>query len=342
VTAAPRSLKRSMAALILLGAACSSPRIQGVGGDGGSGTTSGGSGGAAGGGSGGSGGTMGKPPMPPANGGAGGDNGGGSGGMPITGFTPADVGGWKLGPPVAGEIPPTGVSNDGKSCDALVAVVRDFKGADVDGHPDFEAYEGDEPTKGLVADMLGSDRKPVYASKCEASASAADCPFGPQTTSQKDFDQWYRFVDGVNKPYLLYFQFMTDANGQATFSSNRFFPLDGAGWGDSGKDADGKTHNFGFTTELHTKFKYGGGETFTFTGDDDLWVFINNRLALDLGGLHPEAMGLVDLDAAAAVLGISKGNVYTMDLFHAERHTNASNFQVQTNFVFTDCGTVIK
>jgi fibro-slime domain-containing protein len=276
-----------------------------------------------------------------AIGGAGGGP-GGAGGMPITGFTPAVTGGWKLGPEVMGEVPPTGVSNDGKSCDALVAVVRDFKGVDDGGHPDFEAYEGDDATTGLVAAMLGPDRKPVYASKCELGNATGSCPFGPQTTSQKDFDQWYRFTDGVNRSYLLYFQFMTDANGQATFSSNRFFPLDGAGWGNSGEDADMMSRNFGFTTELHTKFKYGGGETFTFTGDDDLWVFINDRLALDLGGLHPEVMGMVDLDAAAATLGIEKGKVYSMDLFHAERHTNASNFQVQTNFVFTDCGTIIK
>jgi fibro-slime domain-containing protein len=327
-------MKRLALVLSIVGA-CSSPRIEGVGGDGGS------NGGGAGGKSGGTGGSMGKPPTPPANGGAGGA--GGSGGMPITGFTPADTGGWKLGPEAMGEVPPTGVSNEGKSCDALVAVVRDFKGVDENGHPDFQAYEGDDATKGLVADMLGSDRKPVYASKCEAGSTSGNCPWGPQTTSKMDFDQWYRFADGVNKPYLLYFQFMTDpTSGQATFSSNRFFPLDGAGWGDSGQDADGKTHNFGFTTELHTKFKYGGGETFTFTGDDDLWVFINDRLALDLGGLHPEVMGTVDLDAAAATLGIEKGKVYSMDLFHAERHTDASNFQVQTNFVFTDCGTVIK
>jgi fibro-slime domain-containing protein len=283
---------------------------------------------------------MGKPPTPLGMGGNGGD--GGSGGMPITGFTPADVGGWKLGPEVMGEVPPTGVSNEGKTCDALVAVVRDFKGVDDDGHPDFEAYECDDPTTGLVADRLGADRKPVYASKCELGNLAGNCMCGPQTTTKKDFDQWYRFTDGVNKTFLLYFQFMTDANGQATFSSNRFFPLDGAGWGNSGQDADMVSRNFGFTTELHTKFKYGGGETFTFTGDDDLWVFINDRLALDLGGLHPEAMGTVNLDDAAAMLGIEKGKVYTMDLFHAERHTNASNFQVQTNFVFTDCGTVIK
>jgi len=338
MSAVPGSSKLGAALLVLLlGAwACdTSPGISGAGGEGGGAEA--GKGGAASGGAGG----MGKPPMPPSNAGAGG--GGGAGGAPITGFTPADVGGWKLGDPVMGEVPPTGIGNDGKTCDALVAVVRDFKGSNLNGHPDFESwYAGDGPTTGLVATMLGSDQKPVYGARCDRAGTGAGCPHGQQMTTKADFDQWYRFVDGVNKPYLMYFQFMTDAAGTATFSSNRFFPLDGAGWGNSGSDEGGMMRNFGFTTELHTKFKYNGGETFTFTGDDDLWVFVNDRLALDLGGLHPMATGTLDLDASAAMLGITRGQVYKMDLFHAERHTNASNFQVQTNFVFTDCGTVIK
>jgi len=100
-------------------------------------------------------------------------------------------------------------------------------------------------------------------------------------------------------------------------------------------------HNFGFTTELHTTFRYNGGEHFTFTGDDDLWVFINGRLALDLGGLHSQVSGTIDLDGSATTLGISKGSNYSLELFHAERHTTASNFRIDTNFVFVDCGVIV-
>jgi fibro-slime domain-containing protein len=71
-------------------------------------------------------------------------------------------------------------------------------------------------------------------------------------------------------------------------------------------------------------------------------VFVNGKLALDLGGLHAEVTGTIDLDQAAASLGIAPGKVYAMDLFHAERHTDASRFRVDTNFSFVDCGKVIE
>jgi fibro-slime domain-containing protein len=259
-------------------------------------------------------------------------------------FTKVEVGGFKLGPPLTGATGTPPPADPGQRCDTVVAVVRDFKGFDQPmGHPDFQRYYGSGPTTGLVAAALGPDRKPVYASHCEGAVfpMGADCPNSRQTTNKADFDQWYRSVDGVNQPFAIYFHFDT-VGTVSTFSSSYFFPVDGAGFGNSGKDALGRQHNFSFTTELHTSFRYLGGEHFTFTGDDDLWVFVNDKLALDLGGLHPEASGTIDLDQAAATLGITKGSVYPLELFHAERHTDASHFRVDTNFAFVDCGKIIE
>ncbi len=260
------------------------------------------------------------------------------------GFVRANTGGYKLGPPITGAgVADAGAGdNGGQGCDVLIGVVRDFRGLrEPDGHPDFESYGGAKPTTGLVGAELGSDAKPVYTSLCEANPKPSACPYGQETTSQEKFDQWYRFTDGVNQPYLVYLAFAPSSDGRIdTFDSQLFFPLDNVGWGNSGVGEDGQKHNFGFTTELHTTFRYQGGERFSFTGDDDLWVFINGKLAIDLGGLHPAASGTLDVDASAASLGLQPGNVYPLELFHAERHTTASHFRVDTTLSFVDCGYV--
>lgn len=265
-------------------------------------------------------------------------------GVPVpTTFVSGQFGGYALGDPVTDTTPVVAGSTSadgGAGCDVLVGVVRDFKGInEPGGHPDFEAFDGKGVTPGLVGALLGMDQKPVYASRCEAAPDKTLCPYGQMTTSQAAFDQWYRNTPGVNLPYLVYLLFQK--NGAVyTFASTAFFPLDGAGWGNSPQEKG--RHNYGFTTELHTAFEYHGGESFTFTGDDDVWVFVNGRLAIDLGGLHPPKSQTLNLDGAAATLGIAPGGTYALDLFHAERHSASSNFRVDTTLAFTNCGTIVK
>ena len=256
-----------------------------------------------------------------------------------SGFTATEIGGYMLGPEIVdGSTDPSAAMQGAQGCTMMTTVVRDFRGLkDENSHPDFEAFDGKGPTTGLVASLLGDDEKPVYASVCELTAERDPCPYGQMTTSQGDFDQWYRSAPDVNRAFVLYLVF-APSDGVFTFQSNAFFPLDDAGWGNGGGK---RQHNFGFTTELHTRFEYLGGEQFSFTGDDDLWVFIDGKLAIDLGGLHPPESASIDFDAMAGALGLTRGESYALDLFHAERHSAGSNFRVDTTLAFTDCGTVV-
>jgi fibro-slime domain-containing protein len=196
-------------------------------------------------------------------------------------------------------------------------------------HPDFETFSGDNPTPGLVQSTL-LNGKPQYAGICD-DVDASDtniCPYDQQLTTEDNFNEWYN--DGprsirVNQPMTL----TRNMAGRYVFDSNGpdFFPLANDGWVDAGKEASAADTNFAFTSELRYWFELEGDEELTFSGDDDVWVFINNQLLLDLGGLHPERTATVTLDTVTIdALGMEVGRIYEVVLFHAERHTGQSNF----------------
>jgi fibro-slime domain-containing protein len=201
----------------------------------------------------------------------------------------------------------------------LTGVVRDFQ----DTHPDFEKFMG-VPDTGIVEPLLGSDGKPVYAGN----------PVTPSTTGKIDFDQWYRDVPGVNMTLPLSLTLAAGDAGTYAFDDEAFFPIDDQGFGNQGR-----IHNYHFTVEIHTRFIYRGGEVFLFRGDDDIFVFINGQLAINLGGVHDAESAQVVLDAEATALGMQPGGTYPLDLFFAERHTVESHIRIETTIgSFVDCG----
>ncbi|MFO7652771.1 MAG: fibro-slime domain-containing protein [Candidatus Krumholzibacteriia bacterium] len=195
----------------------------------------------------------------------------------------------------------------------LQGTIRDFD----DTHPDFESVVATD--RGIVLPLLGADGLPVYAGQAD----------NPTTHGQEAFDQWYRDTPGVNMSMIHSITLTpTGEPNEVGYDNQAFFPVDGQLLGNQGR-----AHNYHFTYEIHAEFAYNGGEEFTFTGDDDLWVFLNGRLAIDLGGVHAAQTGSVDLDAMAAELQIVPGNSYSFDLFFAERHTSQSTFRIETSLV---------
>ncbi len=168
-------------------------------------------------------------------------------------------------------------------------------------------------------------------------------PLQWRVATATSFNQWFNNVPGTNQsvPYTLVLDNGSSAPGgvysfaRSTRTAQSFFPLDGQLFGN-----EGRSHNYHFTFELHTRFAYTDPAkradrlVFNFSGDDDVWVFINHKLAIDLGGVHPEQFKNIDIDSMAAQLGLVPGNNYDFDFFYCERHTVESNLTIQTTLQF--------
>jgi fibro-slime domain-containing protein len=220
-----------------------------------------------------------------------------------------------------------------------------------------------EKPDGSALGLVSLANKPVYFDvSCDSSAVAPkDCTL--TTTDADSFHQW--FNDGpwtsatVVKRLTLRRGTFTEADAQFqpggdgyTFDSRYmqidgsmpallegtqlrtpgFFPIDELGTSGTSCAAGGNgLHNFHFTSETRYWFRYDSSQSppaeLRFSGDDDLFVYVNGHLAVNLGGVHVRQESSFVLDAVnAQSWGLETGSIYEIAVFHAERHTCESNY----------------
>lgn len=162
------------------------------------------------------------------------------------------------------------------------------------------------------------------------------------------YRDWAKNVDSSSKP-----------KGDENFG---FFPFN-----ETAAACSASNYNYGFGTKLEFKFRLtddgtvvgtDGGKhpiKFNFSGDDDVWVYVDGNLALDVGGAHGKVTGHINFENKRATVSWTKksqnesskedrntqssfkikgsnSDEHTLTMFYMERGMWESNMKVSFNF----------
>lgn len=212
-----------------------------------------------------------------------------------------------------------------------------LKGLKSDGSPEFNFYD------------------PGFFKNEDQYYEKAD---GTKVYTRKVVDDYKLSFNQAGDTYTL--QFVKNANGEKqTGVGAGFFPLDKMNldnktvkradadnlpYEEATENSISGTHNYYFGMRYDVNFKLGdyvGPLQYKFTGDDDLWVLMDGKVVLDIGGIHNEATDKVDLwtkilnkdnptqeEINAYINGLSqdeKNENHTITVLYMERGAGASN-----------------
>lgn len=173
----------------------------------------------------------------------------------------------------------------------------------------------------------------------------------------KDYKLVFKKDDNGNRSSTYTLDYVLSPNGNKTAAGDDFFPLNDASSHvpDCGyNNPDGKKGtNYYFGMRYDVEFALNGYDdelVYKFTGDDDLWVFLDGELVLDLGGIHGECGGDVDLwktgplaeelmKAGNDKSGVDQHKKHIITVLYMERGGNLSNCNMK--FTVPDTARII-
>jgi len=199
------------------------------------------------------------------------------------------------------------------------------------------------PTEGVpVSDLIcngpgwdgGSDCEGLFAAGSEFISGAEATPAGALISKKFGVswigDGWAWSCPTTSAPEGWQFY---QQNTEKPITSNnegsyRWTSTDGSNEDDSRILTTGG-RNQHFCTESHSTFRYKKGLKFSFSSAGDLWVYLDNKLAVDLGGSHLPTPAYVDLDKFLPDAEV--GSYYDIDIYSCDRRTTTSSLRIKTN-----------
>ena len=196
-------------------------------------------------------------------------------------------------------------------------------------------YDNQEIEQGMVEYELNEQHEPVAVGGFLTSNRGVKAD---------NFKRWFTAVDGKSASYpgtipLTYQQEMAEFS----FSKQDFYPLDEAKFSDGDLvNADGHNHLFTMNFAIPFTVLADGRESFVITADDDTFVFVGDRLVLDMGGIHDASTGRFEIrengevyataigtDLAYTGVTVKNGSSELIRIFHADRDAKNSEFDMK-------------
>lgn len=218
-------------------------------------------------------------------------------------------------------------------------------------------YNNGQIERGLVEEKLGENGLPVAkgtkvakvtkesegASSTEKKTSTAMAKVNMIPNRGVNFMGWFEEVEGVSDESKGTLSMRYQKEGaDFSFAAEDFYPLDAVKFSaEDPVNADGHNHLFTLNFVVPFTVLGSGEETFLVRADDDTFVFVDEQLVVDMGGVHGAMTGEMLIDSDGQVYSKVEGGEWTatgvklavgeatqLAVFHADRDSSESTFEL--------------